>query len=171
MEMNYCRRCGEPLTRLEGHIYKCAGGHTLFANASPTVGILFVNDQQEVLMAIRKFEPGKGNLDMPGGFCDGIETIENGLMRELDEELGLGADDVEGLEFMLTHIDSYDYQGETLPCLCSVYTGRLKPGVTPKPADDVADVAFMKYEAIDHSKVQFPSILAGLEVLHSRGVI
>lgn len=171
MEMNYCRRCGKPLTHLENNVYKCAGGHTLFANASPTVGILFVNDQHEVLLAIRKYDPGKGNLDMPGGFCDGAETIEDGLVRELHEELGLRQNDFENLELLLTHIDPYDYQGETIQCLCSVYTGRLKPGANPQPADDVAEVAFMTYDSIDHSKVQFPSIIAGLEVLRQRGVL
>lgn len=75
MEMNYCRRCGHTLTNVERHVYQCDNGHTLFANASPAVGVLFMNNEKEVLIATRSIDPGKGNLDMPGGFCDGAEIF------------------------------------------------------------------------------------------------
>ncbi len=171
MEMNYCRRCGQPLENTENHVYKCASGHVLFANASPAVGVLFVNDAKEVLMAVRSQDPGKGQLDMPGGFCDGAETFEDGLRRELHEELGLTEENYTDVEFLLSHSDPYDYKGETLPVLCGVYTARLKPSANPQAADDVAEAKFMKYDDIDLSRVQFPSIVAGLKLLHERGLL
>jgi ADP-ribose pyrophosphatase YjhB (NUDIX family) len=171
MEMNFCRRCGHPLTNIENHVYKCDSGHLLFANASPAVGVLFVNDAQQVLIAVRAIDPGKGRLDMPGGFCDGAETYEHALEREMKEELGITPHDYTDLEFLLSHNDQYDYKGERLPVLCGVFTANLKPGVTPHPADDVAEVTFMSYGDIDQSRIQFPSQIAGLELLHQRGVI
>lgn len=171
MEMNFCRRCGHDLTNIENHVYKCDDGHVLFANASPAVGVLFVNDNKEVLIAVRSMDPGKGRLDMPGGFCDGAETFEHALEREMQEELGISPGDYTQPEFLLSHNDPYDYKGERLPVLCGVYTARLKPGVTPRAADDVADVHFMRYADIDQSKIQFPSQIAGLELLHQRGDI
>jgi len=171
MEMNYCRRCGQALKNTEHHVYQCAAGHILFANASPAVGVLFINDDKEVLMAVRAMDPGKGRLDMPGGFCDGAETFEHALEREMEEELGIQPGDYTELEFLLSHNDPYDYKGERLSVLCGVYAARLKPGVTPQAADDVAEVKFMKYDDIDQSLIQFPSQIAGLKALHDRGTI
>ena len=171
MEMNYCRRCGQPLTNTGDHVYNCGNGHVLFANASPAVGVLFVNDHKEVLMAVRSMDPGKGKLDMPGGFCDGAETFEQALEREMQEELGLIPEDYDDLEFLLSHNDPYNYKDERLSVLCGVYTAHLKAGVTPKAADDVAETKFMRYGDIDQSKIQFPSQVAGLELLHKRGII
>lgn len=171
MDMNYCRRCGQPLTNIENHVYKCASDHILFANASPAVGVLFINDNKEILVAVRSIDPGKGKLDMPGGFCDGAETYEHAIEREMEEELGVHPGDYTDLEFLLSHNDVYDYKGESLPVLCGVYTARLMPGVTPRPADDVAEVEFMNYDDIDQSRIQFPSQIAGLKALRERGLI
>jgi ADP-ribose pyrophosphatase YjhB (NUDIX family) len=171
MEMNFCRRCGQPLEHIELHLYKCSNGHPIYANASPATGVLFVNDAKEVLVAIRAEDPGKGRLDMPGGFCDGAETLEHALEREMEEELGIQPDDYTDLEFLMSHNDPYDYKGEQLQVLCGVFTARLKPGVTPHAADDVAEVKFIKYDDIDQSLIQFPSQIAGLKALRDRGTI
>lgn len=171
IEMNYCRRCGQSLTKTEKNIYKCPSGHTLYVTSAPTASVLFVNSRKEILIAIRKDDPGKGKYDMPGGFCDGLETFEDCLVRELKEELNLNPDDYENPEFLLSCNDTYDYQGEILPILCGVYTARLKPSANPQPADDVAGVKFLKYDEIDQSKVHFPSLIAGLKALHKRGTI
>ena len=44
--------------------------------------------QDEVLVAVRARNPGKGLLDLPGGFVDPGESLEVALYRELQEELG-----------------------------------------------------------------------------------
>jgi NAD+ diphosphatase len=171
MEMNFCRRCGTQLAHVESHVYKCDKGHTIFNNESPAVGVLFTNDNKEVLMAIRAIDPGKGRFDMPGGFCDGAETFEDAVIRELQEELNITPQDYDNVEFLFSFIDPYDYGGERQSVLAGVFTARLKPGTTLKPEDDVAEVKFMKYEDIDQSKIQFPSQVAGLKLLHERGII
>src|SRR5438477_12044149 len=89
MDMNYCRRCGRSLQQQQANVFACEDGHTLYRNSSPAVGIILVNDKKETLVAVRGIEPGKGKLDMPGGFCDDAETAEAALERELREELHL----------------------------------------------------------------------------------
>lgn len=39
-----------------------------------------------VLLIRRKYTPGKGQLAMPGGFVNPNETLEDAMLRELDEE-------------------------------------------------------------------------------------
>ncbi len=65
MEMNFCRRCGQPLTNHHDHVYTCTNKHVIFANTSPAVSAVFVNDNKEALIAIRGLEPGIGNFDIP----------------------------------------------------------------------------------------------------------
>jgi ADP-ribose pyrophosphatase YjhB (NUDIX family) len=171
MEMNFCRRCGTHLTATEPDVYKCENGHTLFANAVPATGVLFVNDQKEVLVTVRKNNPGKGALHMPGGFCDGPEVFEDTLTRELREELQLEPDQYEIPTYLLTHIDPYRFGGEMVPVTVVVFVSKLKLGANPQPADDVASLSFMKYEDIDESKTHLPSFMAAVELLHKHGVI
>jgi len=171
MEMNFCRRCGTKLANIQGHVFRCKNDHTIFNNESPAVGVLLVNDKKEVLMAIRAIDPGKGRFDMPGGFCDGAETYEEAVARELQEELNITPDDYEHLEYIGSFCDPYAYAGEEQSVLAGVFTARIKPDVTLKPEDDVAEVSFMKYDDIDQSKIQFPSQIAGLKILRERGTI
>src|SRR5687768_1097546 len=87
VEMNFCRRCGARLTR-KGPAYNCEQGHLIFCNAAPAVGVVLTNDKNEVLILERAIDPGKGMLDIPGGFCDGSESLEDATVRELQEEVG-----------------------------------------------------------------------------------
>ena len=42
-----------------------------------------------LLLIERKNDPGKGLYDLPGGFVDYGETLEQGMKRELKEEIGI----------------------------------------------------------------------------------
>ena len=104
MDMNFCRRCGAPLTNVENHVYKCANDHILFANANPTVGMFLITDDNKIVLAIRGVEPRKGMLDTPGGFVDGEEPLEDALARELEEELSLNASEYTTPQFLCSAI-------------------------------------------------------------------
>lgn len=46
-------------------------------------------DHQEVLLIQRKHDPFAGMWALPGGFVDMDETVEQAVVRELEEETGL----------------------------------------------------------------------------------
>ncbi|MBW1936698.1 MAG: NUDIX hydrolase [Deltaproteobacteria bacterium] len=52
-----------------------------------TAGVIFNEDM--VLLAKRKQEPGKGQWSLPGGVVELGEKVEDALRRELWEELGI----------------------------------------------------------------------------------
>lgn len=124
MEMNYCRRCGKPLSNTSGHIYRCKDGHTIFANNSPAVGVFFLTDDQQVLLSVRGIEPHKGMLDAFGGFLDGAESFETAAARELVEELSLQPEDYEPLQYLLSAPGNYPYAGETVPFVSVLFCHR-----------------------------------------------
>ena len=140
LEMNFCRRCGAKLSHDGAHIYSCSNGHTMFANASPTVAIFFVDNERNITLSRRGIEPGKGMLDSFGGFLDGLETAEAAVTRELREETSLEPSDYEPPVFFGTATAPYRYQNEDRPIISLMYWSRLKPGPQPKALDDVAEI-------------------------------
>ena len=84
----YCPVCGS--AHFEPHDFKsrrCRDcGFIFYQNASASVVGVSVNEQQEILVGRRAFEPARGTLDLPGGFVDAGETLEEAVMRELKEE-------------------------------------------------------------------------------------
>jgi len=53
-----------------------------------------IETDQGILVAKRNHAPKKGMLDLPGGFSDYHESLENAVRREIMEELGLALDRV-----------------------------------------------------------------------------
>lgn len=94
----------------------------LFLNPRPCTAI-FVQFENDILLLRRSIEPQKGLLDLPGGFVDiDDESLEDGAVRELKEEIGINID-----RDRLQYIDSngyhaYEYQGVLLPNLIAYFS-------------------------------------------------
>lgn len=159
--MNFCRRCSSSLTLIQGHVYSCPNGHTIFKNASPASCLWIVNNKDKVLIVERAINPGKGKLDAPGGFNDGAETFEAGIARELEEEVGLSTENYTTPQFLLSQLDQYDYQGEKVDVLGVVFWAQLigDPIITPK--DDVAKAYFMDIDNINPDDIYFDAVREG----------
>jgi ADP-ribose pyrophosphatase YjhB (NUDIX family) len=58
-----------------------------YHNTAAATGCV-ISTGEEILLLVRDKEPGKGKLDLPGGFVDPGEGAFEGLRRECREELG-----------------------------------------------------------------------------------
>ena len=169
MDINYCRRCGKPLHHVRDHVYKCDSNHTIYANSSPAVAAIIINDNNEVLTIRRAINPGKGELDFPGGFCDDHEDAETALKRELIEEVGLEPHQYSPMEFVCTGIDTYDFQSEILPVLSVIFTMKLTSQDTKiNTADDATDACFTPLHDIDPNSIYFSSLQKAVKILQER---
>lgn len=165
MEMNFCRRCGTPLTHKGGHAYACANGHQLYVNAAPTVGVFLIADDGQVLLARRGIDPGKGLLDTFGGFADGSESIETTAERELREELSLERNEYGDLHYIGSFESTYLFDGEYMPVLSTIFWTHLHTTRTLTPSDDVAEIVILPISAVDESQVHNTDIVHAVQAL------
>lgn len=170
MDVNFCRRCGKTVRQTGLGIYECPSGHRLFYKSYPAALIVLLNNQDEVLIATRAFDPGKGSLDLPGGFVDAHETLEQAAIRELQEETGLQRADVTKLEYLCSAVDAYDYQAETQSVIVTAFLARTTKAVKVKPQDDVARLAWASIMEVDFTQIHpdFNCVRNALRLMQQR---
>ena len=83
-------------------------GFTYYANPCSATAAFIINDNDEMLVVRRAKEPAMGTLDLPGGFVDMYETVEEGMRREIKEETGL---DVQDIRYLFSSPNVYEYSG------------------------------------------------------------
>lgn len=166
--MNFCRRCGTPLTSRNETVFACENNHTIYINAAPCVGIFFMtNDNKQVLLSVRGIEPFKGALDSFGGFVDNNETVEHALERELIEELGLTPDDYEPPVYLCSETSIYPFDGEDRSILSMFYWSKLKSGASPIAADDVASIEMVPLSDVDPEKMDNADVRNAIKKLQA----
>ena len=134
-------------------------GFVYYANPSSATAAFIINDKNELLVVRRAKEPAKGTLDLPGGFCDMDETGEEGIRREIKEETGIDAKDVEYL-FSIPNI--YRYSGIDIHTLDMFYLCRLKCEIEVKAADDASECFWLPISDIHSEQFGLRSIRQAL---------
>ena len=76
----YCPVCGSKhFDQQNFKSKKCQNcGFEYYTNPSAATAAFIINNEGQLLVLTRKKEPAKGTLDLPGGFCDIGETLEQG---------------------------------------------------------------------------------------------
>lgn len=98
MNNKFCYNCGQKTEskKIEGRIRSfCTNCNMiLYKNPIPSVAIVTMNNDNEILLTKRAVEPGKGYWCLPGGFIESGETIEESVSRELKEETNLDCQEI-----------------------------------------------------------------------------
>ena len=106
--------------------------------------VLLLNEKNEILLEERLDD---GYFDFPGGGIDLGETAEDAASRELLEETGLVADELEFFKLYTGEITHYIYvNGDEIYGVDSVYICRKYHGEL-KPQDD--EVKALKFYPLD----------------------
>lgn len=131
---------------------KC--GFDLFLNTAAAVGaLILVGD--DILLTRRATEPYEGLLDVPGGFIDQRESAEDGLRRELREELGL---EVGELAYFRSFPNEYPYKGVLYHALDMFFMAKMDKRPEVRALEEVSEVVWVKRSEIDLEQVAFPSV-------------
>ena len=85
----HCPHCARPAACDDPREFRCEHcGFRYFHNVAAAVAAFIVHGEH-LLLTRRARDPAAGTLDLPGGFVDPDEHLEQALARELDEELAL----------------------------------------------------------------------------------
>ena len=128
-------------------------GLNFYLNSVPTAAAILSNKKGEILLVRRKFDPKKGFWDLPGGFIELYETFDNGIKREIKEELGV---DIGNLLYSGSSADTYQFKGITYSTVTAVYYGTIEGNIYP--GDDVDDFSFFNPRELPFKNFAFPSL-------------
>ena len=111
-------------------------------------------------MVRRGKEPAKGTLDLPGGFVDMDETIEEGMRREILEETGIHATK---MEYLFSFPNQYLYSGITIHTIDMDFLVRVSAETRAHAADDAAECMWIPIRHLHPKEFGLTSIRRAVE--------
>jgi ADP-ribose pyrophosphatase YjhB (NUDIX family) len=156
----HCPRCGRnPLSRVGERGVRCAAcGFLLYFNCAAAVAALLLH-RGKLVLGVRGKEPGKGMLDLPGGFVEFGETAEEALRREVMEELNLS---IPHPAYLGSAPNKYPYGGIVYRTTDLFFVCELEDISAIKAGDDVAEYRLADPALLDPQALAFPSSRAAL---------
>ncbi len=151
----HCPQCGSSdFQTINERAKKCTAClFTYYFNAAAAVAAIIFNNEGKLLFTRRAIQPHKGMLDLPGGFVDHMETAEEALCRELNEELGVT---VTELEYFCSFPNEYPYSGLSVFTLDLAFKVKISSLSNMKAMDDISGFEFYYPEEINLDEL--PSI-------------
>ncbi len=157
-KFKFCPVCGSPhFVENNFKSKRCTDcGFVYYANICAATAAFIVNDKEELLVVRRAKEPAKGTLDLPGGFCDMQETVEEGMRREIKEETGL---DVHEIEYLFSSPNIYMYAGLGVHTIDMDFLVRIHGDIpTIQAADDAAEAIWIPIDKVNPADFGLTSI-------------
>lgn len=155
---NYCPSCGKPeFHAVSNKEFRCTVcDYRYFHNVAAAVAALVICDG-ELLLANRAFNPGKGLFDFPGGFIDPNESFEEGLCRELEEELAWQPS-MDSIHYLFSSYNDYPFANVAYRTLDGFFTIELSAKPEFDVKDDVSYVEWVPIHDVDMSTLAFAGV-------------
>ena len=138
----YCPRCGAEGSFNEAEFsFQCPRcGFHFFLNSAAAVAAMIFNERGELLVVRRAVEPYKGFYDLPGGFVDPGESVEEALIREVGEELDLVP---ESFSYYASFPNRYLFSGAIVYTVDMAFKCFISDFSSMKFRDDIMGVDFI----------------------------
>jgi ADP-ribose pyrophosphatase YjhB (NUDIX family) len=163
----FCPRCAAPRPADNaGHTpYRCgACGLTFYFNPSVAAAAFVYDPAGRVLLIRRAKDPAAGKLGVPGGFIDFGESAEDGLRREVREEVGL---EVARLRFLVSFPNLYHYREVAYPVVDLYFAADAVTPEAAKPLDAVAGIEWRRPADVPDAEVAFESMRVALGLIRA----
>ncbi len=164
---HYCPHCGHGVfTVFDACAKRCERcGFTLYHNASAATVAVVTDREGRLLVVRRACEPAQGTLDLPGGFVCPGETLDEGLAREVKEEIGA---DVTAWTYLFSQTNVYHYSGYDIHTTDAFFACRIADDNLIAAADDAAEVMWLAPDQIRPEAFGLKSVRQGVEKLLKR---
>jgi ADP-ribose pyrophosphatase YjhB (NUDIX family) len=157
MKYRFCPQCGSELVlssksgvkKARPYCVRCDFVH--YGNPKPCVGAVIIRNGK-VLLIQRANEPYKNYWDFPGGFLEAGESAEEGLKRELAEELKIA---IKIVRLLSIHPDTYGPGG--VATLNIYYSCKISQGVISPNQTEVAAAGWFMLDKLP-SKLAFEHV-------------
>ena len=159
--IKFCPACGsQPFTAHDQKHWRCSACDFQYFHNMASASAAIIRCADEILLVRRRFNPGQGLLDLPGGFVDYGESIEQGMTREVEEELGVR---IEDWQYLFSFPNQYRYAEVLYHTQDAFFTAELdqKPKIVAK--DDVAEAIWVKRQEIMFNDIAFSSVRNALK--------
>lgn len=133
---------------------------TYYHNVAAAAGAILEYDNNIVLIKRAK-EPGKGRLDLPGGFVDPKESAEEALRREVKEELKI---DVGKLKYLGSYPNIYQYKGVVYHTCDLFFHSKINTVPITFNRTEIEELILVNPSEVPKERIAFESIRMCLEL-------
>lgn len=158
----YCPACLSTENIFEGNkrFYCRACGYEYFHNTAAAVAS-FLEYNGKILVVERNQEPGAGMLDLPGGFVDPMESAEEALIREIQEELAVQP---VNLKLLFTVPNTYHYKGIDYFTLDIFFSAQLTTNKFTPDKDEIKSFKFLDPSDLNEDEFCFTSMKKAVNI-------
>ncbi|MFK7820302.1 MAG: NUDIX domain-containing protein [Planctomycetaceae bacterium] len=163
----FCPRCGQERPDSGSNPFACAAcDFAYYFSPVTAVGAIVTDAEDRVLFIRRAKNPGQGKLGLPGGFVDPGESLEQALVREVFEEAGLKAIE---MDYLTSQPNQYLYRGVEIAVTDMFFHARVETFETLDAIDgEAADFCLVVPTKTELDEMAFASNRLALEYFLSR---
>ncbi|NLD99093.1 MAG: NUDIX domain-containing protein [Fibrobacter sp.] len=162
----YCPKCGRTnLEILDRNGVFCPDcDFTYYHNTASAVGAI-INTPEGIILIRRAVEPKKGFLDVPGGFVDYGENLEDALNREIKEELSI---DVSNPVYLCSFPNIYTYKKITYFTTDSFFVYSYDGAQRPVLNNENSELIYVQKDSLPIDEMAFDSGKSALNLFFSK---
>ena len=150
----YCPHCRGKFQQKQKMLLCSDCAFEWYPNPKPANAAILTNKKNQLLLGKRKRDPGKNKWDLIGGFIDALESAEESMQREAEEEIKTNIND---LRYVGSYYDFYDYQDKRYNVVILIFSGRVDEERI-EAHDDIAEYRFFEWEDIPYGDLAFENM-------------
>ena len=159
---NYCPSCGSRDISFDNiKRFRCKACSFIYFHNVAAAAAAILEYNKKIILIRRSKEPGKGKLDLPGGFADPNETAEDAVRREIGEELKIN---IGMLKYVGSYPNAYEFEGVSYRTCDLFFFSEIEILPTDFDRAEIEEIVLIDPAEIPLSEIAFESTKMCLEL-------